>query len=313
MLSRRLLRIKVVKAVYAHVQCGSDNLLVSQKNLLSSVDQTYNLYLLLLQLPIEIANNIRKMQEVAKSKHLATYEDLNPNTRLIDSKLVHLLENSDELGDAVSSLKLNWNTNPEIIKEITTNFIESSSYKEYMSKRNEQSLDDDIKLMTNLFVEQLQNSDSFEDVIEAFSIRMSGDLCYALPLVMRTLTSIRKSTEQIKLVRKYKNEDDLAFVKTLFERAIINYHSYNDYIEKFTTNWDAERMVIMDYIIMTIAMAELINFPDIPVKVTLDEYIDISKYYSTQGSSNFVNGLLDIVSKSLMEEGKIKKTGRGLM
>ncbi|MFR9651721.1 MAG: transcription antitermination protein NusB, partial [Rikenellaceae bacterium] len=130
---------------------------------------------------------------------------------------------------------------------------------------------------------------------------------------MRTLSSIRNSSSDIKVMRKYKNDDDRVFVKTLFERAIVNYKEYNEYIERFTTNWDAERIVMIDFIIMTVAMAEMINFVEIPIKVTLDEYIDIARYYSTNSSPTFVNGLLDMVSKSLDGEGRIKKSGRGLM
>lgn len=313
MLSRRLLRIKVVKALYAHVQCEGDNLIAAQKSLLNSVDATYNLYLLLLQLPVEIARNIREMQELAKAKHLATYEDRNPNTRFVDCKVVQLIENNDELNDYASAKGLNWSQHTDAIKSLTADFVASEVYKKYLLYPNNQSVDDDTALLTKLFVEQLQQSEMIEELIETISISMSSDLTYALPLVMRTLGSIRNSSTDIKIMRKYKNEDDQAFVKSLFERAIINYKEYNDYIEKFTTNWDAERIVMMDFIIMTVAMSELINFADIPVKVTLDEYIDIARYYSTNSSPTFVNGLLDMVSKSLDKEERLKKSGRGLM
>ncbi|MFR9652009.1 MAG: transcription termination factor, partial [Rikenellaceae bacterium] len=194
MLSRRLLRIKVVKALYGHVQCDGDNLMAAQTTLLNSVDATYNLYLLLLQLPVEIASNIRKMQEIAKAKHLATYEDRNPNTRFVDCKVVQLIENNDELNDYASAKGVNWSQYPDVVKEITANFIASEAYKRYLKSQYNNPVDDDVILLTDLFVEQLQSSEMLEEAIEAISISMSSDLVYALPLVMRTLSSIRNSS-----------------------------------------------------------------------------------------------------------------------
>ncbi|MFI3304240.1 MAG: transcription antitermination protein NusB [Rikenellaceae bacterium] len=312
MLSRRLLRIKALKAIYAHLQCDGDNLIASQKRLLLSVDKAYDLYFLLLHLPVAMADYSRSMQQIAKEKHLATYEDLNPNTKFVDSPIVRLLDSSDSLNDHLSTRALSWKDFPELIKSLFTTLSESVKYKEYMSK-SEGSVKEDIELLEYFYVDVLQANEQIELVIEDISILMSGDLSFVLPLVMRTLTSVRPSHTDIKVMKKYKSEDDLAFVRSLFERSIVNHAKYQTYIERFTSNWDVERIVFMDNLIMVVAMAELLNFPDIPTKVTMDEYIEISKYYSTPGSSTFVNGILDRVTNSLNEEGSIKKSGRGLM
>ncbi|MFI3258918.1 MAG: transcription antitermination protein NusB [Rikenellaceae bacterium] len=312
MLSRRLLRIKALKAIYAHLQCEGDNLIASQKRMLSSIDSSYDLYFLLLQLPVAMANYGRNMQQIAREKHLATYEDLNPNTKFVDSPLVQLLDNSDSLNDRLASRGVSWRNHPELVKSLYTSLCESANYKSYMTKA-EANIKDDVELMEYFFVEQLQASEEVEGVIEEISISMSGDVSFVLPLVMRTLSSVRPSHTDIKVMKKYKSEDDLAFVRSLFERALVNFEKYQTYIERFTSNWDVERIVFMDNLIMVVAMAELLNFPDIPTKVTMDEYIEISKFYSTPGSSTFVNGILDRVTNSLTEEGKIKKSGRGLM
>ena len=141
----------------------------------------------------------------------------------------------------------------------------------------------------------------------------TDDLPYIIVMILRTLAGLRASHAEIRVPAKFKSEEDPEFVKTLFEKALINYNSYQDYIEKFTANWDVERIVFMDNLIIGTAMAELTSFPSIPVKVTLDEWIEISKYYSTPGSSTFINGVLDKIVASLTEEGRIKKTGRGLI
>lgn len=132
-------------------------------------------------------------------------------------------------------------------------------------------------------------------------------------MVIRTLAAMRQSHKDVKVLPKFKNDDDLDFVRTLFEKTLINYSENLRYIEKFTRNWDVERIVFMDNLIMATALTELVSFPSIPVKVTLDEYIDLSKYYSTPGSSTFINGVLDKIVESLTQEGKIRKTGRGLI
>ncbi len=141
----------------------------------------------------------------------------------------------------------------------------------------------------------------------------SDDLPYILVLVLRSLASLRSAQSELKIPSKFKSDDDPAFVKTLFEKSLVNYDKYQDYIEKFTSNWDVERIVFMDNLIIGTAMAELTEFPSIPVKVTLDEWIEISKYYSTPGSSTFINGVLDKIVESLTAEGRIKKSGRGLL
>ena len=132
-------------------------------------------------------------------------------------------------------------------------------------------------------------------------------------MILRTLSNLRASHTEIRVPSKFKSADDPEFVKTLFEKSLVNYSAFQDYIEKFTSNWDVERIVFMDNLIIGTAMAELTSFPSVPVKVTLDEWIEISKYYSTPGSSTFINGVLDKIVESLTAEGRIKKAGRGLI
>ncbi len=312
MLSRRLLRIKALKALYAHVQCEGDNLIASQKRLLASIDKSYDLYFLLMRLPVEIAEYARTMQQIASEKHLATREDLNPNKKFVDSQFIRLFENSDAVNDHLHSRKLTWKGEPEFIKLIYTKLTESEKYKEYMLSP-ESSIKEDLVLMDYLFVTLLQEVEEVEPTIEHISLDMVGDLCYVLPLVMRTMSSIRATHDEVKVMKKFKCEEDVAFVRGLFERSLVNLTKYQTYIERYTSNWDVERIVFMDNLIMVVAMAELINFPDIPTKVTMDEYIEVSKYYSTPSSSTFINGILDKMTNSLTEEGQIKKSGRGLM
>ncbi len=313
MLSRRLLRIKVLKAIYAHLQSDSDNLILSEKKLMASIDKSYDLYYMLLQLPVAMADYARRMQELAKEKHLATSEDLNPNTKFVDSALVHLIENSDSLNDFMSRRALSWSAYPELIKSLYNQLSQSDKFQSYMLNSASCNIKDDLALMEYFYVTLLQESEDVEETLESLSMDLCGDLSYVLPLVMRTLSNVRASHTDLKIVSKFKSSDDEEFVRSLFQRSLINYTRYQISVETFTKNWDLERIVFIDNLILIVAMAELINFPDIPTRVTMDEYIEISKYYSTPNSSTFVNGILDRMTLSLSEKGEIKKCGRGLM
>ncbi len=312
MLSRRLLRIKAIKALYAHLQAEGDNMLASEKTMLASIDKAYDLYFQMLLLPVEVARYAESRQELAKQKKLPTYEDLNPNRKFIENQVLHLIENSDSVIDHVSARNLNWSRSEDLIKSIYNDLTEADYYKEYMANK-ERSLKEDVAFLETFFVKQMQQCEALDQELEDQSILWDNDLSFVLPLIVRTLTSVRASHTELKVMPKFKSNDDLDFVRTLFQKALINYNPNQQYIEKFTSNWDVERIVFMDLLIMGVAMTELVSFPAIPVKVTMDEYIEISKSYSTPGSSIFINGVLDRVVSSLTREDRIKKSGRGLM
>lgn len=311
MLSRRLLRIKVIKALFAHLKSGADNMMASEKNLMASVDKAYDLYNLMLTLPVKIARYAEHRQELARQKKLPTYEDLNPNTKFVDNSVIRIIANTDAVNDYTAARKLNWSLYPELIRTLYAQLTESDYYKSYM-QRSERSFADDRQLVEDFF-KSLQECEALDTVLEEMSILWDDDLGYILMMILRTLSNLRPTHTELKVAPKFKSEEDPQFAKTLFEKTLVNFGEYQRYIEKFTANWDIERIVFMDNLIIGTAMAELLNFPSIPVKVTLDEYIEISKYYSTPGSSVFINGVLDKIVESLTAEGRIKKAGRGLI
>ncbi len=311
MLSRRLLRIKVIKALFAHIKSGADNMMASEKTLMASVDKAYDLYFQILILPVEVARYAEQRQQLARQKKLPTYEDLNPNTKFVDNVVIRTIANSDSVNDRVAARKLGWSQYPELIRTLYAQLTQSDYYKEYM-QRQSRSFEEDKQLVEEFFKE-LQNCDALDDALEEISILWSDDLPFIIMMILRTLAGLRASHTEIRVPPKFKSEEDPEFVKTLFEKTLVNFNAYQDYIEKFTSNWDVERIVFMDNLILATAIAELTSFPSIPVKVTLDEWIEISKFYSTPGSSTFINGVLDKIVASLTEEGRIKKAGRGLI
>ncbi len=311
MLSRRLLRTKVLKELFAHLKSDADNMIASEKSLMTAVDKAYDLYFQIITLPVELARYAEERQLLARQKKLPTYEDLNPNTKFIDNSIIRLIANSDAVNDHMAARKLGWAKYPELIRTLYTAMTESDYYTAYMA-REERSLPDDRTVLEEFF-SSLQECEALDDVLEEMSILWGDDLPYILVMIQRTLSLVKPSHTDIKVPSKFKSDDDPKFVKSLFEKALINYSANLEYIERFTSNWDVERIVFMDNLIISTAMAELTSFADIPVKVTLDEWIEISKYYSTPGSSTFINGVLDKIVESLTAEERIKKSGRGLI
>jgi N utilization substance protein B len=307
-----MLRIKVVKALYAHMKSDADSLMASEKMLVTSIDKTYDLYFLLMSLVVEMAQYAEQRQEAAKNKKLPTYEDLNPNRKFVDNAVIRLLAQSDSVNDYLASRKLSWAKYPELVKALYTQLEQSDYFKKYMTSQ-ESSFREDLALITEFYTRELEESEILESALDEMSILWNDDLGFALIMVTRTLSNMRASHTDVKVLPKFKSIEDLDFARELFAKAAVNFDNYQEEIEKYTRNWDVERIAFMDNLIMATAVAELVTFPSIPVKVTLDEYIEIAKYYSTHGSSTFINGILDKIVASFTEEGKINKSGRGLI
>ena len=312
MISRRMLRIKVIKALYMHLKSESDSLMASEKTLLASIDKTYDLYFQMLSLVVELAHYAEQRQQAAMQKKLPTYEDLNPNRKFVENSVIRLIADSDLVNDYLAARKLNWSKYPELIKMLYNQLEETPYFKKYMSSQ-ERSFREDLALITEFYTKELEECEMLEEALDEQSILWNDDLGFALVMVTRTLSNMRPSHKEVKVLPKFKSDEDLDYATSLFENAAVNFDEHLETIEQYTRNWDVERIAYMDNIIMVIALAELISCPSIPVKVTLDEYIEIAKFYSTQSSSTFINGVLDKMVTSLTEAGKINKSGRGLI
>ena len=312
MLSRRLLRIKVIKALYAHFKSESGSIAVSEKNLITSIDRAYDLYHQMLWLVVDVARYAENRIELARNKKLPTAEDLNPNTRFISNAAVRQIEDSHALTDYLGKKSLGWAMYPEVIKNLYNELESSEFYQSYMAAPST-DYRTDVKLVEQFFTEIVEDNLLVEEAVEEQSILWADDVDFSLIMVVRTLGDMRASRKDIPLLPQYKNEDDRVFAGELFRLTVLHYVDYLSQVEKFTQNWDVERIAFVDNLIMVAAMAELVAFPSIPVRVTLDEYIEIAKYYSTPGSSYFINGILDKINEALTAEGRIQKSGRGLI
>ena len=311
MLSRRLLRVKVAKNLYAHLKSGADNLKASEKNLIESIDKAYDLYFQMMSLIVEVAHYAEGRQEIAKQKKLATYEDLNPNRRFVDNAVVQLIANSDSVNDVLAKRKLSWSHYPDTIKDVYNRMIETDFYKNYMSASISTYSDD--RRFVEEFYTWLEEDEALADIVNEMSLLWCDDYGFALYMVVRTVQNTKQSHDELRILPKFKSEDDLTFARQLLIKSLVQYDDNQELVDKYSNNWDVERVVFMDTLIISIAITELVVFDSIPVKVTLDEWIDIAKYYSSPTSSNFVNGVLDKIVAELTESGRIKKSGRGLL
>jgi N utilization substance protein B len=316
MLSRRLLRIKVVKALYAWFQAGGDeggNVKAARKNLRTSIDSAYDLYYQMLWLMVEIRRYAEGRIELGRNKHRPTPEERNPNTKFVENELIRRIEESDAVVAHLKKRKLGWTNYPELVKEMYGILVASDYYKAYM-EGGRGDLAQDIALVRYFYSSAaVEENELLEAVLEEQSVLWNDDAGFALVMVVKTLERVRERQTDIPVLPEFKSDDDPAFADKLLVESIAGYDDNLRLVQRFTLNWDIERIALVDNLVMTTAIAELTTFPEIPVKVTLDEYIEIAKYYSTPGSNSFINGVLDKVVETLTAEGRIAKQGRGLV
>jgi N utilization substance protein B len=313
MISRRLLRIKALQTLYAYYKAGREEMGRSEKELHFNIDKAFELYHYLLLLIIDVVLYAESRIEIARNKRIPTSKDLNPNNRFIENRLVEQLRNNDALLRFIDQHKLNWSNYPELIKEIYSKVLESEEYALYM-EADQSSYAEDKKLITHIFTHIIYPNELLSYILEEQSIYWNDDLEFITSMIVKTFRKFKESdTTERSLMDLYKNSEDRDYVVKLFRQTILNRDEYVEYIKLHTRNWDLERIAFMDILIMQMAIAELVAFPSIPTKVTLNEYLEISKFYSTSKSNIFINGVLDKVMLQLKEDKKVQKAGRGLI
>ena len=285
----------------------------SEKELHKNIEKAYELYHYLLILIVDVVLYAESRIELARSKRIPSQADLHPNTRFIDNELVQKIRNNNQLLRFVDRHKLHWADHPELVREIYSKTLESEFYHPYMTAE-ENGYAEDKKIITQIYTHIIFPSELLASILEEQSIFWNDDLEFITSMIVKTIKKIKADDGPGKpLMDLYKNAEDRDYVVKLFRQTILHREEYIEYIRINTRNWDLDRIAFMDILIMQMAIAELIGFPSIPTKVTLNEYLDISKFYSTGKSSIFINGVLDKVVLQLKEEKKIRKSGRGLI
>ncbi len=313
MVSRRLLRIKILKALYGHFKSGDKTISGSEKDLFLSIEKTYDLYHYLMKLFVEVADFAQNRIEIGRLKHRPTPEEQNPNTKFIDSKIVAILRSNEQLNKRLNQNKLSWESNPELIKKLYNSMASSQYYADYMAEST-RSFEQDRAFAVEFFTLEIEDFEDLYQNLEDQSIYWVDEIEFVLGMIIKTLKKFKEDQPTYKgLLPLYKDESDVDFTKRLFRKATVNHVQYREFVDEYTKNWDVERIAYMDILILIEAIAELLEFKDIPVNITMNEFIDISKYYSTANSSTFINGVLDKIVKDLTEKGVILKVGLGLI
>jgi len=313
MISRRLLRIKALMALYAFNRREDSNLTTAETELMFSIGKSYDLYHYLLLLVLEVADIASEKIDQALQKRMPSHEDLNPRRRFIDNHLIAQLRKNTNFNEYISSKKLSWVNNSHIPRLLYNKMLVWEVYEEYMHAEHSNYLSDK-KFIIRLITELFSNSEDLYSNLEEQSIYWNDDMEYISSMVEKTLKKFKAdSDESAQLMPLFKNDEDEEFVKILFSKAIIHSKMCSELIDKNTTNWEVDRIALMDILVMQLAITEILEFPEIPVKVTLNEYIEIAKYYCTSKSSTFVNGILDNIVKEIRDDGLFNKFGRGLV
>ncbi|WP_372746021.1 transcription antitermination factor NusB [Lutibacter sp.] len=312
MINRRHIRVKVMQSVYALLQSKSDNLNKEEKFLYASIDKMYDLYVLILCLLVEVRDMEKNHIEISKKKFLATPQELNPNTKFINNQVFRLLDESVSLNEYLVDNNLNyWKLDSEYINEILRLIKESAMYASYM-KTEESTFKEDLAFIENVFKEIIAPNEKLAEYFEDKNISWVDDIPFVNTWVVKSLSQM-KPNGIFKLGKLYKDEDDKEFVLSLFRKVVLNHTELEKDIIDKTPNWDAERIADIDMILIKMAICEFLKFPSIPTRVTINEYIEISKDYSTNKSSFFINGVLDKILKDFTNSKRLNKIGRGLL
>lgn len=319
MLNRRILRIKAFKVLYGSVLSDEKSLAQAQVQLEQSCEATRDLYLYMLSIVSPLTKVARERIEAAQKKFNQTEEERNPNMKFAENALARLLDEDVDFQKVLSKKKYSWAQYDLLLKKVMTSVASKKYYEDYMNSP-ERSLKEDCRLFTRIFEEEFVDSEELEMILEEKSLHWNDDLAYALTWCCRTFKSFADG-ESWKMLPLYQSdmlkgdevESDKLFVNRLLQHSFAGYEKYSAMVAESVTGWEKERLFSTDVILIVMGLAEAVNFPSIPVKVTINEYVELSKFYGTPKSRSFVNGLLDRLVQKLASDGQIVKEGKGLL
>lgn len=312
MLSRRFIRIKIFKVLFSSVHSQNFDLASAENELIRSLEKTRQLYFLLLSLPGTLVRFAQERIDIGRQKYHPSQEETNPNLRFVNNKAIEVLEKDKELTRSRTH-GLNWTAHRGYIKQLYDSLKEEPYFMEYMNAAEDPGFQEDLKFLLDFYGSELDDDPELYNLLEDGSLHWTDDVAYVCNVILTQLSGLQNEHDTIKHPPLFFNEDDKNFATRLFAHSLEHYGEYVNYIEKFAQNWDLERIAATDTILIVMGVAEAVAFPQIPIKVTLNEMVEISKFYSTGNSKMFVNGILDRIIKFLTSEGKIEKRGRGLV
>lgn len=314
MVNRRHIRVKVMQSIYAMHQNGSDDLLKEEKFLYYSIDAIQDLYLIMLSALIEICKKETIFLHLSSQKHLATPQERKPNEKFIKNAIFQILAENNSLSIALENRKIdNWNLNDDYILLLLNDIKQSKLYENYM-RNAVNTFEEDKEFIVDLFMEVIVPNEKLYDYLEDNKLTWIDDIPVVNTEIIKQLKAIKNVEEGgFRVPKLFKDNEDKDFVRDLFRKTVLNEKELAKEYDDKTPNWDSDRIAEIDTIILKMAICEFLKFPSIPVKVTLNEYLELAKEYSTPKSSIFINGILDNLVKELETNKRFQKVGRGLM
>ena len=319
MLNRRILRIKAFKVLYSSVLSGNVSLSQAESQLDQACEAARDLYIYMLGIVSPLTRIARERIEAAKGKFNPTEEERNPNMKFADNALAKLLDEDADFQKIFNKKKYSWAQYDLLLKKLMNSICSKEYYAEYMAS-TDRSLAEDCKLFIRIFEEEFVDSEELEQILEDKSLYWNDDLAYSLTWCCKTFRSLANG-ENWSLIPLYQSEmlkgegveSDRLFVRKLLQASFAGYENYSAMVAEAVTGWEKERLFSTDVVLIVMGLAETVSFPTIPVKVTINEYVELSKFYGTPKSRSFVNGLLDRLVQNLVNDGKVLKEGKGLL
>ena len=311
MLSRRLIRIKAFKTLFAYEGSGSDNAAAAQKTLMESCDKVKDLYYFMLNISGMLIRVAEDKIAAGMQKFHPTEEEAHPNLKFVHNRFAALLSDDPEFGRYCQKRGLQWGEYEPFVRHVYNSLITKDYYQNYMAS-GEDSLEEDCQLFSCIFQDEFEDNEELASILEDLSLLWVDDLAFALNAV---IAGIDETARKRVIVHPstFLKEDDKEFALRLLAESIARYDEYFALLSQHLDNWKSDRLVSTDAALIVMGITEAVVFPTIPVKVTINEYVEISKYYSTPNSRIFVNGILDRIIQEKIREGEVVKQGRGLL
>lgn len=306
MINRELIRIKVVQLTYAYYQNGNKNMDTAEKELIFSLSKAYDLYNYLLDLIVAVTREERHRVEISTQRAQREGTEL-PSQKFAYNKFAIQLEENKMLNEFIESQKQTWKDDIEFVRKLCNQIEQSQTYADYMAD-TEDSYEADREVWRKLYRQLIQENEDLDNLLEEKSLYWNDDKEVVDTFVLKTIKRFEaKNKAKQELLPEYKDEEDKDFARKLFRSTILNADQYQRYMSETSRNWDFSRLAYMDVVIMQIAIAEMLTFPNIPVSVTINEYVDLAKLYSTPKSGGYINGMLDSIARYLVSSGKMFK------
>ena len=306
MINREIIRIKIVQLTYAYYQNGNKNIDSAEKELFFSLSKAYDLYNQLLMLIVAVTRESRRRLEIAQAK--ARREGTpEPSRKFADNRFVLQLESNKQLSDFMETQKRTWADEPEFVGHLFELIEQSQIYKDYM-ENEEDDYNTDRELWRRIYRTLIQENEDLDLLLEEQSLYWNDDKEVVDTFVLKTIKRFdEKNGAKQELLPEYDSEEEKDYARKLFRSTILNADDYQRLMSEASRNWDFSRLAYMDVIIMQIAIAEMMTFPSIPISVTINEYVELAKYYSTPRSAGYINGMLDAIARHLVGTGKLMK------